>query len=383
MNSAPAKKRKSRLLDIVQAGALGFLSLALSPLSSEAAGWESVDSGTTAALYSIRSGPNGTVYAAGEGATLIQFSGTSWRTATGWNTADFEALSQDRWADQTLRNIGVDKLGNVYVGCPTDSRIAVYDAGTEMWNEFNPFDFTIPANASQMGIANTADGIVLVQPRSNGEVGIWLDPTAGAQSNPDLRAVITGGSHIYPSSGGASASGLNNMWIAASVNGSGRLARGTGVAAADWSLISADPGAPFNPVWRSVHAASDTFVVVGGQGPGSRGVQGIVATWKGSTPETWQVIGHWTDRAIHAVYADDPRHIWVAGIDATTQANFLALFDGMNWTEINTGGTGGLFSLTKDSNGTLWTVGAGGQIYRGTGSKTALSRVAPRSSLAN
>jgi hypothetical protein len=379
MKSNSSPMRESRPLGLVKAGALGFLFLASSILSLEAVGWESMESGTTATLYAIRCGPNGAVYAAGEGATLIQYSGTSWSAATGWNTADFEALSQDRWADQTLRNIGVDKNGNVYVGCPTDSRMAVYDAGTEMWNEFNPFDFTIPANAAQMGIASTADGIILVQPRSNGEVGIWQDPTAGTQNNPDLRTVMTGGPNNYQPSGGASASGLNNMWVAASFNGSGRLARGTGGAPADWSLVAADPSSPFNPVWRSVHAASDTFVVMGGQGPGSHGKQGVVAIWTDRTSETWKEIGHWTDRAIHAVYADDSRNIWVAGIDSTTQANFLATFDGANWTEIDTGGTGGLFSLAKDATGRMWAAGAGGQIYRETVPKPSVSRVAPRS----
>ena len=374
MKSDSSPMRDLHPLGIVKACALGLLSLALSCPCSQAAGWESVESGTTVTLYTIRSGPNGMMYAAGDGATLIQYSGTSWTTASGWNTADFEALAQERWANHALKNIGVDKNGNVYVGCPTDSHLAVYDAGTGMWNEHNPFDFTIPANASQMGVANTADGVVLVQPRSNGEVGIWQDPTAGQQSNPDIRTIMTGGPNNYQLSGGASASGLNNMWVAASFNGSGRLARGTGVAPGDWSLIGADPQAPFNPVWRSVHAASDTLVVAGGQGPGSQGVQGMVAIWNGHTPQTWQEIGHWTDRVISAVYAYDPRHIWVAGIDSTTQANFLALFDGTNWTEVDTGGTGGLLSLAKDSNGNMWAVGVNGQIFKGT---------APRSSPAN
>lgn len=328
--------------------------------------WSSSDSGTLADLRTIRSGPGNTVYAAGSGTTLLQWNGLSWQTATGWNTTDSGFLSEGRWENALIGSLGIDQNGVVYVGSPTDSRMAIFDPNTGTWSQQNPFTSSGSAHAAQMGIINGSDSsVILIQPRGDNTVGFWQNPIAGTQSNPNLRTVATGGAFNYVQSGGASGTSMGNMWVAATYNGTGRLMRGTGTTVDDWTLITSEAGVTMTPAWRSVHAVSESFVVVGGQGPGSSGANGLVGIWEETNPDVWQELGYFANHAIFAVYATGEDSIWAAGIHSSSEANFLTYYNGISWTEIDIGGTGGLRSLTMGEDGTMWVAGNNGQIYMG------------------
>ncbi len=320
--------------------------------------WSPVNSGSTANLNTIQGGPGSTVYAAGSGTTLLQWNGSAWQEAVGWSDI---VNSHARWTNANLRSLGIDQNGLVYVASPnSSSRTQIFNPSTQTWSGNITDDDNYP-QPSPMGIIN---GVTLISAHTSGSAIIWDPANPAAASTVNLNTLLSGTFTFNPR-GGASGSSSGNMWVAGDENGTGRLARGTGTSLDDWSLVVPAEDVSLNPVWRSIQAVSDSFVVFAGNGPGSGGGNGIVGFWEDSNPGEWQELGYFLNHAIQAVYADNPNSIWAAGINSSTNDNFLTYWDGSDWTEISVGGTGGLLSLTIDGEGILWASGNNGQIYMG------------------
>ncbi len=323
--------------------------------------WTSQTSGVTVDLHGIWGTSTSSVWAVGDGGTVLFWDGTSWTPQTSGVTTNLNAISGfnatnvwavgdaseiikwngTAWTTQTAPNGVNDNLNGVWAAS-ANTIIAVGDSGrtlrtTNSGTAWNDFDSNTPANIDLQAVwGSTGNSIWIVG--TGGTVRFWNGNDWGAQTSglPANRTLFS-----------ISGANATNVWAAGS---NGEIIRFNGTT---WSNPNSDTAQILNGI--HVVDASNVFAV---------GARKSYTRWNGTTWSATQ--SQFPATSFTDIWASDDDKAWF-----TNSSGLIIRWNGTTFANTASGVTTSLSAIWGSDDANIWAVGAAGVILKWNGTAWA------------
>lgn len=290
-------------------------------LRRDAAGWQTMASGTTRHLYSVSAVSPTEVYVAGDSGTVLRLQNGQWVPMVSTN---FRAIAMHARSINEIYFTG-----------------ATLDTGFVRYRRYN---------GSAWVNLSVADGCGYLA-----FVPVGTDVFLTGCNNAILKLVngnfVNDASYVAETTFRAGFGDAFGIVLAGNYGVSAVKRSGA------WTPIN------HSPSYQGVWAASPSFIVAGG-------IRGSIDMFDGTS---WRAMRGESGQAIYSMWGSDPQNIWAVG-----SAGTIARYQGAGWTSVSSGTTAGLRAVWGTARDNAWIVTEGGAILRFNGNtwQTALQTTA-------